>query len=237
MLSFFAAGGKKGTAAPAASSKTTVGVGPCLTQKISPDSALCKNFYWQDELGFELWTLANNNEAVKLRTLLASSTAHINWCNGASAIPLTLFKQVCFSNMLRRLCLQNKETALIQASYKGLIAVVQVLVEKGASLNLQEKVSGWRRCPVRVWVLFLVLCPLPGLPATRLPVRPIHPSAVFFCTYLQDGWTALHWAAVKGHAEIVELLIKKGADLTIKKKVSKHSGARQIRFCPSLDMF
>jgi ankyrin repeat protein len=54
--------------------------------------------------------------------------------------------------------------------------------------------------------------------------------------YTQDGWTALHWAAVKGHAEIVELLIKKGADLTIKKKVSALS-TRLEYFRPFLDDF
>jgi ankyrin repeat protein len=36
----------------------------------------------------------------------------------------------------------------------------------------------------------------------------------------QDLWTALHWAAHKGHAEIVQLLISKGADLTLRKRVS-----------------
>jgi ankyrin repeat protein len=44
-------------------------------------------------------------------------------------------------------------------------------------------------------------------------------SPVRFFGHAQDGWTALHWAAVKGHSEIVQLLIKKGADVTIKKKV------------------
>jgi hypothetical protein len=36
----------------------------------------------------------------------------------------------------------------------------------------------------------------------------------------QDLWTALHWAAHKGHAEIVQLLISKGADLTLRKRVT-----------------
>lgn len=42
------------------------------------------------------------------------------------------------------------------------------------------------------------------------------------CTpkYAQDGWSALHWAAFKAHASIVELLLEKGADTTLKKKVS-----------------
>lgn len=35
----------------------------------------------------------------------------------------------------------------------------------------------------------------------------------------RDRWTALHWAAHKGHADVVELLIANGADLTLRKKV------------------
>ena len=47
----------------------------------------------------------------------------------------------------------------------------------------------------------------------------------YCCLYLlfppfQDGWTALHWAAHKGHVAIVTLLLEGGADHTIKKNVS-----------------
>jgi ankyrin repeat protein len=30
----------------------------------------------------------------------------------------------------------------------------------------------------------------------------------------ENGWTALHWAAVGGHKDVVELLLNKGADVT-----------------------
>jgi ankyrin repeat protein len=56
----------------------------------------------------------------------------------------------------------------------------------------------------------------------------------------QDLWTALHWAAHKGHAEIVQLLISKGADLTLRKRVTGLSvlycggSVRQLSILPSL---
>ena len=36
----------------------------------------------------------------------------------------------------------------------------------------------------------------------------------------QDGWTPLYWAAQEGHAEVVKLLLKAGADVTEMDKVS-----------------
>ena len=32
---------------------------------------------------------------------------------------------------------------------------------------------------------------------------------------MQEGWTALHWAAMKGHVAIVDLLVQNKADLNI----------------------
>jgi hypothetical protein len=40
----------------------------------------------------------------------------------------------------------------------------------------------------------------------------------------QDLWTALHQACYKGHSDCVRLLISKGADLTLRKRVSGLSG-------------
>ncbi len=38
------------------------------------------------------------------------------------------------------------------------------------------------------------------------------------CTKNDYGWTPLHWAASRGHKEIVELLIAKGANVNAKNK-------------------
>ena len=36
---------------------------------------------------------------------------------------------------------------------------------------------------------------------------------------MQDGWTPLHFAADKGHVQVAELLLAKGADIEAKDKV------------------
>ena len=40
------------------------------------------------------------------------------------------------------------------------------------------------------------------------------------CIFLQDRWTALHWAASRGHVQVVETLIRLGADVNALDKVS-----------------
>ena len=42
----------------------------------------------------------------------------------------------------------------------------------------------------------------------------------FVCT-VQDGYTPLHIAAQNGHVEVVETLIKSGADISVVEKVSQ----------------
>jgi ankyrin repeat protein len=39
-------------------------------------------------------------------------------------------------------CEQEKTTALIQAAYKGQLEACKLLVERGANLNIQDKVKG-----------------------------------------------------------------------------------------------
>lgn len=46
-----------------------------------------------------------------------------------------------------------------------------------------------------------------------------------FILYNQDGWTALHLAAEKGHPNIVKLLVRRGANVSLKDKVRNHSAA------------
>ena len=45
---------------------------------------------------------------------------------------------------------------------------------------------------------------------------------------LQDGWTALHEAALKGHVEVIKMLIKYGAAVDIRKKVTIFSGNKKM---------
>ena len=41
----------------------------------------------------------------------------------------------------------------------------------------------------------------------------------FFVLLIQDGWTALHWAATNNSPEITKILITNGADITVVDKV------------------
>ena len=43
----------------------------------------------------------------------------------------------------------------------------------------------------------------------------------FFVLLLQDGWTALHYAASANHPEIIKTLIANGANITAVTKVLK----------------
>ena len=43
---------------------------------------------------------------------------------------------------------------------------------------------------------------------------------------LQDGGTALHLAALKDHVEVVKLLVKHGAAVDVRNKVTKLMSAR-----------
>jgi len=49
---------------------------------------------------------------------------------------MLLFSSLCLDFFLT----QNKETALLQACYKGHLEIVKLLVENDADLNMQEKV-------------------------------------------------------------------------------------------------
>ena len=37
----------------------------------------------------------------------------------------------------------------------------------------------------------------------------------FFVLLLQDGLTALHWAAINNHPDIIKILISNGADINV----------------------
>lgn len=39
-----------------------------------------------------------------------------------------------------------------------------------------------------------------------------------------NGWTALHWAASRGHKDIVELLLEYGSDCSIKDSIGRRAG-------------
>ena len=42
---------------------------------------------------------------------------------------------------------------------------------------------------------------------------------LLLCLLLQDGWTALHFAAYNNRPEIIKILISNGVDITVVNKV------------------
>ena len=81
---------------------------------------------------------------------------------------------------------QNGRTSLVIASLKGHVAVVRLLLEKGAGFNICNKVSHKYRNEVSI--NFIVRC-------------------------TQNGFSPVYVASEEGHTNVVELLVQAGADI------------------------
>ena len=83
---------------------------------------------------------------------------------------------------------------LMAACQENELEVARVLINKRAAVNYQRKVCSYLHCYF------------------KLLTKQTFVS--------QDGWTALHHASSKGHANVVNLLIHSDAQREIKNKVS-----------------
>ena len=109
---------------------------------------------------------------------------------------------------------QGGRTVLHEAVRAGHKEIVQLLIDKGASLDATDKVlrgGGCRLLVVFVLQRTVVLSPLYPVvgadPACQLPPPPFHSTYYVH----QFGTTALHEAIRRGHKEIFQLLVNKGA--------------------------
>jgi hypothetical protein len=99
----------------------------------------------QVELSKQLYTAAESGNISTVKTLLASPGILIDYQNavGFIASHAVVIWVFISDKFVRYLCAveQEKTTALIQAAYKGQLEACKLLVQKGANLNIQDKVS------------------------------------------------------------------------------------------------
>ena len=97
--------------------------------------------------------------------------------------------------------IQDGETALIWASYRGHTEVVKVLAEAKADLNITDQVNF-----IINYLLTLTI--------------DVYYDYCFIFISLQDGDTALIDAVSKGHTSTVNILLDRGAATDIRNKVT-----------------
>ena len=99
---------------------------------------------------------------------------------------------------------ENSYTALIVACDYGHVKVAMTLINNGAAVNYQSKVT----------ITFTVHCM-----REYLKINNTIADGIFI--FHQNGWTPLLLASCNplGKTDVVELLIKHGAQLAIKNKV------------------
>jgi ankyrin repeat protein len=96
-------------------------------------------------------------------------------------------------------------TALHYAAGGGHEEVVALLLTEGAHANVRD---AWRRTP------FMTACENGHLGVARVLVQ--HMGTQGLADRGGQGWTALHYAALGGHAEVLSYLLEQGADASIR---------------------
>ena len=146
---------------------------------------------------------ASRHDDLEMATQLVEASANVNPANRYGVTPLTLACTNGNGALVELLLdagadpnttLPGGETALMTAARTGRLGPVKALLARGA--DVQGKVHGMGRQE--------------GAGATAFNLRIDDPTIFDFETKPEQ--TAVLWAAAEGHAEIVEELIKAGAD-------------------------
>ena len=94
-------------------------------------------------------------------------------------------------------------TALMQAIWKGRTSIVDLLLQSGANVNVQDD-EKWTCLSIASFDGHLEIAQL------------LLDKGANYNTMDMNGFAAIHNAAMKGHAAVVELLIARGADVQAK---------------------
>ena len=112
---------------------------------------------------------------------------------------------------------QTGYTPLFWACYRGLSDVAQLLINKGANMDVTNKVSYHNRNNLNI------SCHLLGSRCaitTHVSINVYHLTA---CKYTQTERTPLVWACKNGLSDVAQLLINKGAHMDVSDEVSYHN--------------
>ena len=130
--------------------------------------------------------------------------------------------------------LKGGKTALHAAAYRGSEQIVKILLEHGSNVHLQDTVFIFFFdfdflflcffsfflfvvvCGVHCWGLFQVDCEMVVLIVIYLILNSFLKTTFFLLKY---GWTALHFAALRGFEQTVKILIEHRSNINIQNKV------------------
>jgi len=164
-------------------------------------------FYHKKSQAREAWLKTYLSTEVYREPPKSFSRLHIASYLGILPLTANLIRKKGRISRLRRLYLNkldgNGNTALLYAAREGHEAVVQLLVEKGANIEVKDSDSNTA----------LIRAALYGHEAV---VRLLVEKGADIETKDSDGNTALIWAALFGQEAVVQLLVEKGADIEAK---------------------
>ncbi|NET90604.1 MAG: ankyrin repeat domain-containing protein [Kamptonema sp. SIO1D9] len=116
----------------------------------------------------------------------------------------------------------DKTLALISAAYFGQVEVVQLLLERGANVNIQAEDTSLT--PLISAVERTVMAKIPGFTSYQVNKRQIEVIQILLATgadinsQKKNGWTALITAADLGNINVVKLLIQSGQNVDFNAK-------------------